>query len=216
MSENSYLMTHRVVLSRSHFRGMPQYPSMVPVLWRFARFEQNWHKERNNDILYGVTFYEFVVYIGSLRTQRRRDSLRVSTELQELSTNSSMCLVLYNGNRYIYYELFLREHVTKSIKKLLVSCLFTQVSNQNATGSLVRCVSREKFSKEGNLWCRETDVIDETSSMLVLENRPLSSTKGKVPLQIQPQKVKLRLRRGKYHLTIFIKLSWQFSWQLSW
>ncbi|XP_029033971.1 integrin beta-PS-like [Osmia bicornis bicornis] len=79
----------------------------------------------------------------------------------------------------------------------------TTVSNQNATGSLVRCVSREKFLKEGNLWCRETDVIDETSSMLVLENRPLSSTKGKVPLQIQPQKVKLRLRRGEeYHLSL--------------
>lgn len=63
---------------------------------------------------------------------------------------------------------------------------------------LIRCITREKFSKEGDHWCRASDVIIEANKMLILENRPLSLTKGTDPVQIQPQKIDLRLRRGKY------------------
>lgn len=65
-------------------------------------------------------------------------------------------------------------------------------------GPLVRCVTREKFSNEGSHWCRTSDVIDETSQMLLLEDRPLSSIKGTSPVQIQPQRIRLKLKRGKY------------------
>lgn len=33
--------------------------------------------------------------------------------------------------------------------------------------------------------------------MDILENWPLSSMKGKDPVQVQPQKIRLRLRRGE-------------------
>ncbi|XP_043581912.1 integrin beta-PS-like [Bombus pyrosoma] len=79
----------------------------------------------------------------------------------------------------------------------------TPVSNQSANSPLVRCVTREKFSNEGNHWCRTSDVIDETNQMLILEDRPLSSTRGTDPVQIQPQRIRLTLRRGeKYRLTL--------------
>ncbi|KAK1136188.1 hypothetical protein K0M31_000753 [Melipona bicolor] len=73
----------------------------------------------------------------------------------------------------------------------------TPLSDQNVNGPLVRCVTREKFSNEGSHWCRTSDVIDETSQMLLLEDRPLSSTKGTSPVQIQPQRIRLKLKRGK-------------------
>ncbi|KOC68093.1 Integrin beta-PS [Habropoda laboriosa] len=73
----------------------------------------------------------------------------------------------------------------------------TRVSDhQNANGPLVRCVTREKLLKEGDYWCRTSDVIDEANRMIMLENRALSSTKGTDPVQVQPQKIQLRLRRG--------------------
>lgn len=64
-------------------------------------------------------------------------------------------------------------------------------------GPLVRCVTREKFLKEGDHWCKKSDVIDERDNMLLLENKPLSSAKGSDPVQIQPQRIHLTLRRGK-------------------
>ncbi|XP_016773439.2 integrin beta-PS [Apis mellifera] len=79
----------------------------------------------------------------------------------------------------------------------------TPVSNQSVNNPLIRCVTREKFSNEGDHWCRTSDVIIETNKMLILENRPLSLTKGTDPVQIQPQKIDLRLRRGEeYRLTL--------------
>ncbi|XP_015432904.1 PREDICTED: integrin beta-PS-like [Dufourea novaeangliae] len=75
----------------------------------------------------------------------------------------------------------------------------TRVSNQTINTPLVRCVTREKFQKESSLWCRLSDVIsDDPTWLLLVENRPLSSTKGTVPVQVQPQRIKLRLRRGTY------------------
>ncbi|KAG7201582.1 hypothetical protein KM043_004327 [Ampulex compressa] len=76
------------------------------------------------------------------------------------------------------------------------------VSAQNATG-LVRCVTRSKFQKEGDFWCRHSDVINDDAEMIILEDRPLSSAKGKDPVQVQPQKMRLRLRRGEeYHVNL--------------
>ncbi|CAL7946615.1 unnamed protein product [Xylocopa violacea] len=73
----------------------------------------------------------------------------------------------------------------------------TPVSNQNENGPAVRCVTRERLLNEGDLWCRKSDVIDEVSKMSLLENQPLSSTKGSDPVQLQPQRVRLTLRRGE-------------------
>ncbi|CAK9831191.1 Integrin beta-PS [Anthophora retusa] len=82
-----------------------------------------------------------------------------------------------------------------------VWCSTKAFDDQNANVPLVRCATKEKLLKEGNYWCRTSDVIDEASSMVVLENRPLSSTKGMIPVQIQPQKIQLRLRPGN---TLFV------------
>ncbi|XP_076245991.1 integrin beta pat-3-like [Calliopsis andreniformis] len=78
----------------------------------------------------------------------------------------------------------------------------TVVSGQHSSGPLVRCVSREKFLKEGDLWCPRSDIIDDSSSMSLLQNRPLSSAKGRDPVQVQPQRIQLKLRRGKYPLLL--------------
>ncbi|XP_026673834.1 integrin beta-PS-like isoform X2 [Ceratina calcarata] len=79
----------------------------------------------------------------------------------------------------------------------------TPVSNQNVSGPLVRCVTRQKFLNEGDHWCKKSDVIDAASTMILLEDQPLSSAKGRDPVQVQPQRVQLRLRRGEeYRLTV--------------
>ncbi|XP_076668344.1 integrin beta-PS [Andrena cerasifolii] len=79
----------------------------------------------------------------------------------------------------------------------------TTVSDQGSKGRLVRCVTREKFRREGDLWCPGSDVVDDVNSMVELKNRSLSSTKGRDPVQVQPQKIQLRLRRGvEYRLIL--------------
>lgn len=79
----------------------------------------------------------------------------------------------------------------------------TKVSDTNASSPLIRCVIREKFLLEGDYWCRIADVIDTVNSMVLVEDRPLSSTKGTDPVQVQPQRIQLNLRRGEeYRLTL--------------
>ncbi|KAM0732640.1 Integrin beta-PS [Formica fusca] len=78
----------------------------------------------------------------------------------------------------------------------------TMVSEQNASSPLLRCVSKQTFLREGHLWCPLSDVIHHENTMDILENWPLSSIKGKDPVQVQPQKIRLRLRRGEDYRVI--------------
>ncbi|XP_044583271.1 integrin beta-PS-like isoform X1 [Cotesia glomerata] len=64
----------------------------------------------------------------------------------------------------------------------------------------VRCITKSKFNK---LWCDPSNIINETSKIVIEKNIPLSSIKNREPVQIQPQKIKLYLRKGEeYKLKI--------------
>jgi len=63
--------------------------------------------------------------------------------------------------------------------------------------NLDRCLSKEMYQRKGDLWCLSSNVIYKNSTMEIIENRMLSSKKDKVFVQIQPQRIRLRLRRGK-------------------
>lgn len=78
---------------------------------------------------------------------------------------------------------------------------------------LLRCVSEQTYLKEGDFWCQPSDVIYHENTMDILENRELSSIKGKDPVQVQPQRIRLRLRRGEKILNqdlIFHTLDFNF------
>nr|XP_012225668.1 PREDICTED: integrin beta-PS-like [Linepithema humile] len=82
-----------------------------------------------------------------------------------------------------------------------VWCSMT-IFGQNVN-NLDRCVSKETYQKKGDLWCLPSNVVDKNSTMEITEDRMLSSKKGKVSVQIQPQRIRLRLRRGeKYRVTV--------------
>lgn len=81
--------------------------------------------------------------------------------------------------------------------RLILSSWLCKVSGQNASSPLLRCISKLTFLRKGHLWCPLSDVIYPENTIDILENRPLSSIKGKDPVQVQPQKIRLRLRRGK-------------------
>ncbi|XP_054006047.1 integrin beta-PS-like [Hylaeus anthracinus] len=76
-------------------------------------------------------------------------------------------------------------------------CVWCSTKTSQGNGPLVRCVTREKFLKERDLWCRDEDVVKDLNSVDLVEDRPLSSTKGTNPVQVQPQRIHLKLRRGK-------------------
>ncbi|XP_047349919.1 integrin beta-PS-like isoform X2 [Vespa velutina] len=82
------------------------------------------------------------------------------------------------------------------------NCVWCSTNAFGMNGQIVRCVTRDKFQREGNLWCKNSDVIDIKSTMTILENRPLSSSKGENPVQIQPQRIKLRLRKDEEYRII--------------
>ncbi|XP_043256533.1 integrin beta-PS-like isoform X1 [Colletes gigas] len=78
----------------------------------------------------------------------------------------------------------------------------TKLSDAN-TNAVIRCVTRKQYLKEGDRWCPHIDVVDDANSMKVIENRTLSSKKGTNPVQVQPQKISLKLRRGEeYRVTV--------------
>nr|XP_031846906.1 integrin beta-PS-like isoform X2 [Nomia melanderi] len=84
------------------------------------------------------------------------------------------------------------------------SCLLTprcvwcaaRVSSQS-NSSLIRCTTRERYQKEGDHWCPRSDVINDANQVTVITNRRLSSTNGAGVVQVQPQKIQLKLRRGE-------------------
>ncbi|XP_066589275.1 integrin beta-PS-like [Prorops nasuta] len=73
----------------------------------------------------------------------------------------------------------------------------SKVLEKSDDSSMVRCASRERFQAEKDLWCKESYVVDEQNHMELLKNESLSSIKGKEPVQIQPQRMRLRLRIGE-------------------
>nr|XP_050851498.1 integrin beta-PS-like [Vespula vulgaris]XP_050851499.1 integrin beta-PS-like [Vespula vulgaris] len=81
-------------------------------------------------------------------------------------------------------------------------CVWCSTNAFGMNGQIVRCVTRDKFRREGNLWCKRSDVVDIANTMTILENLPLSSSKGQNPIQLQPQRIKLRLRRDEEHRII--------------
>lgn len=90
------------------------------------------------------------------------------------------------------------------------------MSGQNASGPLLRCVSTQTFLREGSLWCPQSDVTYHENTMDFLENRPLSSAKGKDPVQVQPQRIHLRLRRGETcYFIIFVSLVYLLGSEIS-
>ncbi|XP_076279784.1 integrin beta-PS [Lasioglossum baleicum] len=83
-----------------------------------------------------------------------------------------------------------------------VWCSSTE-SNERSSHVLVRCITREKYRRDRDLWCPLSNVIDNENSFIIDKDRPLSSMKGTDPVQIRPQKVHLRLRRGEeYRMTL--------------
>ncbi|XP_014600603.1 PREDICTED: integrin beta-PS-like [Polistes canadensis] len=81
-------------------------------------------------------------------------------------------------------------------------CVWCSTNSFGQNEQIVRCVTREKLLKEGDLWCKKHDVVDIQNSMTIIENLPLSSVKGKNPVQIQPQRIKLRLRKDEEYRII--------------
>ncbi|EFN88858.1 Integrin beta-PS [Harpegnathos saltator] len=81
------------------------------------------------------------------------------------------------------------------------SCLQTPrcawCSMTNTSVPLLRCMSRETSLKRGRLWCPESNVVHYKNEMTKVDDRPLSSIKGKELIQLQPQAIRLRLRRGE-------------------
>ncbi|KYQ55161.1 Integrin beta-PS [Trachymyrmex zeteki] len=103
-----------------------------------------------------------------------------------------------------------RESLCES-RQTCASCLQTPrcvwcsmtASTQNVSAPLLRCVSKQTYLKEGNFWCQPSAVINDENMMDILENRQLSSIKGKDPVQVQPQRIRLRLRLGEeYRVTM--------------
>ncbi|KAH0953620.1 hypothetical protein HN011_000489 [Eciton burchellii] len=79
-------------------------------------------------------------------------------------------------------------------------CVWCSMTNVNAP--LLRCIPREKFFKEGDFWCPRSSVIHYNNTMEILENLPLSSKKHN-SIQVQPQRINLRLKRGEeYRVTL--------------
>ncbi|XP_012274157.1 integrin beta-PS isoform X2 [Orussus abietinus] len=77
-------------------------------------------------------------------------------------------------------------------------CVWCSASGSGLSrGPIGRCVTREKFEKEKDLWCSNEMVIQEASTMNVLDSKPLMNAKGREPVQIQPQRIRLRLRLGE-------------------
>lgn len=80
--------------------------------------------------------------------------------------------------------------------------------SQSVSAPLLRCVSKETYSKERDYWCQPSAVIDYNNTSSNIEDLRLSSIKDKDPIQVQPQKIKLILRPGERkissRLTIFI------------
>lgn len=87
------------------------------------------------------------------------------------------------------------------------------VREQNAS-ALIRCVSRETLLKEDDAWCRKSDIVYYENTMKVVKNLTLSSEKDNF-VQVQPQKIYLRLRRGERenNQPIFIKFDPQDIWK---
>lgn len=83
-----------------------------------------------------------------------------------------------------------------------------KVSKQNVSAPLLRCVSKQTYLKERDLWCRSSAVIYHENTMKIMENRRLSSIKGKEPVQVQPQKISLRLRPGEKNISSRFILSY--------
>ncbi|KAI4504441.1 hypothetical protein M0802_000912 [Mischocyttarus mexicanus] len=81
-------------------------------------------------------------------------------------------------------------------------CVWCSTNTFELNEQIVRCVTREKLLKEGDLWCKKNNVVDIKNSMTIIENLPLSSIKGKNSVQIQPQRIKLRLRKNEEHRII--------------
>lgn len=70
---------------------------------------------------------------------------------------------------------------------------------------MIRCVTRERYEKELDYWCPQSDVIDDANKVTIVENRRLSSAKGAAAVQVEPQRIKLKLRRGMFHICIAMK-----------
>ncbi|XP_030641735.1 integrin beta-2 [Chanos chanos] len=66
---------------------------------------------------------------------------------------------------------------------------FTKPGEQEA----VRCNTKEALVSKG---CPENDIVSPLNNMNRLKDKPLSSTRGRDPVQIQPQEIKLQLRPG--------------------
>ncbi|XP_020286322.1 integrin beta-PS-like [Pseudomyrmex gracilis] len=71
-------------------------------------------------------------------------------------------------------------------------------SENNDKGPPLRCVSHQTYSKENDLWCPPSKVVLYKNKMTIRENRTLSSDK-KNPVQMEPQRVHLSLKRGEEH-----------------
>ncbi|XP_078049137.1 integrin beta-PS [Augochlora pura] len=84
-------------------------------------------------------------------------------------------------------------------------------SIQNADSGFMRCITRQKYYKELDKWCPESHVINDPNYLTILENRSLSFVKGSAPVQIQPQRVQLRLRRGTYREEFRLTLNYSLA-----
>ncbi|XP_034947314.1 integrin beta-PS-like [Chelonus insularis] len=58
----------------------------------------------------------------------------------------------------------------------------------------VRCIPRDKYNQ---YWCPASQVINETSAILVEKDLPLTSRKDAEPVQVKPQKIRIHLRKGE-------------------
>ncbi|KAK2576870.1 hypothetical protein KPH14_005497 [Odynerus spinipes] len=74
-------------------------------------------------------------------------------------------------------------------------CVWCSMPNLASRKPLIRCVTREKHIKEGELWCDQSHVVDNFTPITFVKNVPLSS--GKDPVQVQPQRIRLNLRKGE-------------------
>ncbi|XP_063976394.1 integrin beta-PS-like [Diachasmimorpha longicaudata] len=79
------------------------------------------------------------------------------------------------------------------------ACVWCPATGLNASNVLpARCIPRrvhEERIQQGRDWCFGHKIIDEVSSIAVEKNDSLSSVKGKEPVQVQPQNIRLKLRR---------------------
>ncbi|XP_033208227.1 integrin beta-PS-like isoform X2 [Belonocnema kinseyi] len=76
-----------------------------------------------------------------------------------------------------------------------INCIWC---SDNISPPVVRCVTRERYEKEGELWCGDkSKAISDSSEVEFVENRPISNGKNRDPVQVQPQKIRLQLRKGE-------------------